>query len=110
MPVAARKRTMAFLSAAMRLPVARNWRTSASTPFELAGLLTNVFTWLNCHKPVPDTTGLFLDFPMPKDIRIGVSAEPFEQPKMRRSADAPLRNDGEISCNVPAVRLYKQVK
>ncbi len=28
----------------------------------IAGLLKIVFTWLNCHKLVPDTTDLFLNF------------------------------------------------
>lgn len=44
-PVAARKRSANFLFAAMRLPVARNWRTSASAAVALlAGWLKIVFT------------------------------------------------------------------
>jgi hypothetical protein len=52
-PVAASKRRDSFLFAAIRLPVARNWRSSALIPFELAGLLRNVFMRLNCHTPMP---------------------------------------------------------
>jgi len=57
MPVAARKRRMDFLSAAMRLPVARNWRTSASAAVApLAGLLKTVFTTQPCHQLLRGTT------------------------------------------------------
>ena len=51
MPVAARKRRTDFLLEAMRLPVARNWRTSASAAVDpLPGLLKIVFTFKKCHK------------------------------------------------------------
>lgn len=40
-PVAARKRSANFLFAAMRLPVARNWRTSTSAVVELLACLLN---------------------------------------------------------------------